>query len=781
MMMVHNTQPSTHRTLAALAAVIHRRTGKDEVSIGLRAPGSAGADLTLTLNLADDPTWRVLTARAAQAVASAQVAATAGAPGGAPADEPEVTVELGPDGSIVYLDAPPDPAAGPVELPVRAAVRAVLSMGEEGGEERGEEGGEEGGDGPDEVAVSRLRLMSDDEVDLLAGWDGRGATDPVSLCVHELVLAQAVRTPDAVAVRGARTLTYAQLDRESAALAGTLRALDVDAGTVVGVLLHRDPRLVVTLLAILRAGGAYLALDPNDHETRHAQLLADAGVALVVTEASLRGRIPAGVPTHVVAETVDPPDPGDLAGIDRGGAGRLAYISYTSGSTGEPKGVAVPHRAVTRLVREPNWVTIRADDVFLQLAPVSFDASTLELWAPLAHGAELALFPPGPVDLDEVARTLREKRVTVLWLTAGLFHQMVAAHLDAFAGLRHLVAGGDVLGPGQVRTLMAAHPQLSFTNGYGPTENTTFTTCWTSTTAPAPGATVPIGRPINGTGVAVLDARLRPVPVGVRGELYTMGAGLADGYLNRPGATADRFVPCPYPGRAGQRMYRTGDLARWLPGGELEFLGRVDQQVKIQGYRVEPSAVEAELSLDPRVQQAAVVTQPDSLGGKRLLAYVTLVDGLTAQSHDIGVQLRERISRTLPDYAVPWAVLIRGSLPLNRNGKVDRQALPTATRVPRNVWNEFVPARNLLESTVADIWGSVLSVEPIGVEDDFFDLGGHSLLAVDLIDTLRTRLDVNLQARVLYLQPTVAELAKNLIALSPSLAASLANTEVPQP
>jgi acyl-coenzyme A synthetase/AMP-(fatty) acid ligase/acyl carrier protein len=379
------------------------------------------------------------------------------------------------------------------------------------------------------------------------------------------------------------------------------------------------------------------------------------------------------------------------------------------------------------------------------------------------------LHRPGPVDTDELARTVKDQRVSVLWLTAGLFHQMVTGHLDAFSGVRHVVAGGDVLAPEHVRTLMTSVPDVVFTNGYGPTENTTFTTCWTSTVPPAPGASVPIGRPIGGTRVAVLDAMLRPVPVGVRGELYAMGAGLAHGYLNRPGATAERFLPSPY-GGCSARMYRTGDLARRLPGGDLEFLGRADEQVKIRGYRVEPGAVETELLRDPRVRQAAVLAQSDGAGGKRLLAYVTLEEG-TAHTGDISLRLRESLAGTLPDYLVPWAVLVRGDLPLNRNGKVDRGALPTAQRVPRNAWNDFVPARTPLEAAIAEVWGDLLGIEPIGVEDDFFDLGGHSLLAVTLIDTLRNRLRVNLDARTLYLQPTVAELAQNLVGLSPSLAA----------
>ena len=769
---MQDPQQSTNRMLAAVAAVIHRRTGQDQVRIDVHATGSISG--VITVGLDDDPPFRVLSDRVERALAElpeacavaggTSAAACLGA--GQSGDRPDVVLELAVDASLTGVRLSTEPAAAG-EQPsgdasaVMAATDAALAAGELSPDTR----------------VSWLPMTT--ETDRFTRWCdpvGGEAAATNARTVHELVIAQARRTPDAFALRGTERLTYRELEQRSGELAADLRALPSGPGAVVGVLMHRSPQLITTLLAVLRAGAAYLALDPDDHPDRLSRLLADSGAVMVVTEPSLRARVPGEVRVHVPgavrpgAQASAQPEARPLTGQDAPTpeAGRLAYVSYTSGSTGEPKGVAVPHRAVVRLVEAPDWITVQADDVFLQLAPVAFDASTLEIWAPLAHGAELVLFRPGPIDTGELAQTIRDQRISVLWLTAGLFHQMAAGHLDAFAGVRHVVAGGDVLSPEHVRTLMAAHPGLVFTNGYGPTENTTFTTCWTSTVAPAPGAAVPIGRPIGGTGVAVLDAALRPVPVGVRGELYAMGDGLAHGYLNRPGETAERFVPCPEPGYSG-RMYRTGDVVRWLPSGDLEFLGRADQQVKIRGYRVEPGAVEAELLRDPRVQQAVVLAQSDDAGDKRLLAYVTLVER-TEQPGDISVRLREVLAATLPDYLVPWAVLVRRDLPLNRNGKVDRAALPIARRVPRNAWNDFVAAKTPLESAIAEVWGELLGIEPIGVEDDFFDLGGHSLLAVDLIDTLRNRLGVNMEARMLYLQPTVAELAQNLVDLSPSLA-----------
>ncbi|NEB36278.1 non-ribosomal peptide synthetase [Streptomyces sp. SID14515] len=611
--------------------------------------------------------------------------------------------------------------------------------------------------------------LTDDEQRRHAHGTG-AATPSAARCVHELVAEQAARSPRTVAVsQGDEALTYSELETRADSLAHRLRAQGVAEGDVVAVLQRRSPSIVVTLLAVLKAGAAYLAIDAQDTPARHARLIGESGARLVVTEHALRDRVPDGVRALDLDDGGTGPDadaekrrattaPATLPAPARQSPDTLAYVGFTSGTTGEPRGVGVPHRAVARLVREPNWIDIRDDDVFLQLAPIAFDASTLEIWAPLVNGCRLAMAPDGALDLDQLAAVLKREAVTVLWLTAGLFHRMAGNCPDALEGVRHLVAGGDVILPGHLERLLEARPDLLFTNGYGPTENTTFTTCWTAS-AGWSGETVPIGRPVTGTRVAVLDPALRPVPAGFWGELYASGDGLARGYVNSAAATAEHFLPDVFSGVPGARMYRTGDLARWSPDGVLEFLGRADHQLKIQGYRVEPSHVEAELTRLPAVRDAVVVAQSDDAGGKRLLAYVVMTDEAGA---DPDVRLREQLRPTLPPYAVPWAIVVVGALPLKANGKVDRRALPSASRVPRNVGDAFVEPRDAVERRLAALWGEVLGVEPIGVEDDFFDLGGHSLLAAELLGTLKEGYGVEVPARVLYLQPTIAELARYL-------------------
>ena len=475
--------------------------------------------------------------------------------------------------------------------------------------------------------LSALPLLTDAERGrLLVEWNATASVYPRDALVHELFEAQADQTPGAVAVvYGDERLTYRELDRRANRLAHHLRELGVGPEVRVGVALERSVDLVVALLAVLKAGGAYLPLDPSYPARRLAFMLADAQVPVVVTEERLAERLSARdvrvVRLDADRRRIAAASPERVAsGV---GAEGLAYVSYTSGSTGSAKGVAVPHRAVVRLVRGTSYARLAPDEVFLQFAPVSFDASTFEIWGALLSGARLVVAPAGALSLAELGRTLREEQVTTLWLTAGLFRRMVDEQLDDLRGVRQLLAGGDVLSVPHVRRVLRELPECRLINGYGPTEATTFACCY-----PAAGPlsasrdSLPIGGPIANTRVYVLDPHLNPAPVGVPGELYIGGDGLARGYLDRPALTAERFVPDPFGAEPGSRLYRTGDRVRWLPEGALEFLGRLDQQVKVRGYRIEPTEVEAALGEHPAVREAAVLAQEDPIGEKHLVAYV---------------------------------------------------------------------------------------------------------------------------------------------------------------
>ena len=578
--------------------------------------------------------------------------------------------------------------------------------------------------------------------------------------VHALVEAQAARGPDAVALAWHDgQMTYAEMNRRANQLAHVLQERGVGPGERVGVCLERSPELIIALLGVLKAGGAYLPLDPDYPPDRLAFLLADSQPALLLTQASLAPRLPEHMGLTICLEQ-------EQTGIARRSganpasgtdADSLAYVMYTSGSTGQPKGVLIPHRGVVRLVQDADYADITPDDVFLQLSPVSFDASTFEIWGSLANGARLALAPARTPSLEELGRTLRRHGVTTLWLTAGLFSLMAEERLDDLRPLRQLLAGGDVLPLPHVQKMLQALPGCRLINGYGPTESTTFTCCHPITADSLRGGSVPIGRPIRRTEVYVLDADRQPAPIGVPGELYIGGDALALGYLNRPDLTAEKFVPHPFSPDPTARLYRSGDVARWRPDGVLEFLGRRDMQVKVRGYRIELGEIETALARHPAVRDAVALAHGEA-HEKQIVAYLVPEPGQSVSP----AGLRQSLQETLPGYMIPSRFVLLETLPLTPNGKVDRAALREPPPEPTSARPALTPPRTPLETALCGLWAEALGVPQVGVRDNFFEIGGHSLLAALLLHRIERLCGRKLPLATLFAHATVEDLARVL-------------------
>jgi amino acid adenylation domain-containing protein len=562
------------------------------------------------------------------------------------------------------------------------------------------------------------------------------------------------RGATALRFRGA-DLTYGELDERAEQLARRLRSLGVGQESVVGVCIERSFDMVIALVAILKAGGAYLPLDPAEPAERFRYMLEQADARILLTHDQLAAGLPEVAATVISVDNERGLAPDDAEPVESGNlADSLAYVCYTSGSTGEPKGVCVTHRGVVRLVRDGDYADFGPDETFLQLCTVTFDPSAFEIWGALCNGARLVIYPPGPLSLSELADCIARENVTTLWLTTGLFHRMVDGYLDRLGGLRQLLAGGDVLSPAHINRVRRAHPRLRLVNGYGPTENTCFTTCYEVTSTV--GETVPIGRPITDTWVYVLDEKLTPVPDGEWGQLYAGGGGLARGYLRQPGFTAARFQPDPFV--EGERMYAVGDVVRRDADGVLEFRGRVDDQVKVGGYRIELGEIVAVLAGHPQVKEAVVVARDDATAGqKALVAYLVPAEPY----HNLLPELRLALHQRLPRYMIPAAIVVVDEFPLTRNGKIDRAAMPAPMRKPRAAGNDYTAPRTPVEALLADLWADALGVEQVGTDDDFFELGGDSLSAADLLAKIRSTLSVEVPAAQLFFRDaTVAGLAE---------------------
>ncbi len=610
-----------------------------------------------------------------------------------------------------------------------------------------------------ERQISTLPILPAAQQELFATWAQTQTSYPQQ-CIHQLFEQQAEQTPDAIAlVFNGEQLTYRELNIRSNQLAAYLQTRGVGAEVLVGICMDRSLAMVVSLLGILKAGGAYVPLDPAYPQERLAFMLADTQIQLLLTQTELITKLP----THnaeVICVDADwekisqqpSTNPNHLTKPDN-----LAYVMYTSGSTGQPKGVSIMHRGVVRLVKDTNYVSLIESDVFLQLSPISFDAATFELWGCLLNGGRLVIFPPHTPSIDELAQIIQQYQVTILWLTAGLFHLIVDEKIDTLKPLRQLLAGGDVLSVSHVQRFLDNVKNCQLINGYGPTENTTFTCCHHITVPLKPGTSIPIGKSISNTQTYILDPHLQPVPIGIPGELYIGGDGLARGYFNRPELTDERFISNPFT-LNGEKLYKSGDLARYLPSGEIEYLGRMDYQVKVSGFRIELGEIDTALLQYPEISEAVTIVRADTPGKKVLVSYFTVITDRSKST--IVSDLRQFLKQRLPDFMVPTSFMALATMPLTPTGKIDRQALPQPDFAAAS--ELYVAPRSPVEQQIMEIWAQLLKLDRVGIHDNFFALGGYSLVGIQMISRLRQVLQVEILMSNLFEFPTVAELAERI-------------------
>jgi len=613
--------------------------------------------------------------------------------------------------------------------------------------------------------VSDLGMLSPEERDqILRQWNATEAPYPRECSIPQVFRDQCGLTPAAVAVRfGGRCLQYAELDDASERIAHALADRGVRAGDFVGLFMERSLELPAVLLGILKAGAAYVPVDTGYPEPRIRYLMRDSGIRVVVADAAHAGRLGGCLCELVVAEeAIGRARPGDSFG-DISGPTSVAYLMYTSGTTGEPKGVVVTHRNVIRLVKGVKYADFSNAPAVLQFAPVSFDASTLEIWGCLLNGGTLVVHPPELPSVEDLADFISKERITFVWLTTTLFRQMLQVAAARLRNVRQLFTGGEAVPVSVAREAWEKLPRTRVVNGYGPTECTTFACTYDIPGPSGYGDSVPVGRPIENTTAYVLDGYGNPLPLGVPGELHIGGDGVSLGYWNRPELTEERFIPDRFSGTG--KLYRTGDMAAYREDGNVLYLGRRDRQVKVSGYRIELGELESCVMRHPGVQAAAAIVE--DAAERRLAVFVEKKHGASLTSAD----LKRFVADQLPTYMMPASCEVLDPLPVSPNGKVDLSALARLAKRDRADRMEFVGPRDDAEQSIADIWAEYLQVDRIGIYDNFFDLGGQSLIATRVLSRIRDRFGARLTMKDFFDHPTIDGIS-SILEAQPAAAAA---------
>ncbi|MEM8677143.1 MAG: amino acid adenylation domain-containing protein [Cyanobacteria bacterium P01_G01_bin.67] len=628
-----------------------------------------------------------------------------------------------------------------------------------------------------QAKISNLSILSKSEFKQVINKFNHSNNVAINSCINELFESQANQTPDAVAVvNGTSAITYQELNHRSNNWAHYLQSLGVKSETRVGIMCDRQIDTIITLLAILKAGGCYVPLDPNYPQERLNWMLEDTQLKILLTQTKYIEKLSNSNLTLINLDCPPVPQSPTHAAkafvpVSQSPAypNNLAYITYTSGSTGRPKGVAIPHSGVIRLVKDPNYVELNTDTKMLQAAPISFDASTFEIWGALLNGGRVIILSNPVPSLAELAETIVKYKINTLWLTAGLFHLMIDEQIDSFGDVRQLLAGGDVLSSSHIQKFLEAHPQSSLINGYGPTETTTFACCYPMQDTEIDSNRSIIGDPISNTQLYILDKYLNPLPVGVPGELHIAGSGLARGYLNHSELTAEKFIPNPFslnnssPASSATcgsslcpapLLYKTGDLVKYLPSGKIEYLSRIDNQVKIRGFRVELGEIETALSQLENIKDNIVLVKENNKENKQLIAFV-IANNLANKQED---RWRKCLKNKLPDYLIPNLFIICESFSLTANGKIDREALLERDIVRPPVAKNSTPAQTELEVKLTQIWSEILNLETINANSNFFSLGGDSILAIQIVSKAN-QAGIKITPRQLFENQTIAELA----------------------